>query len=218
MLTPGAQDLPNMTSTTKAILSSWSIDPGLALALSVSGLIYIRGWIILHRLTPALFRRWRLLSFLAGLVIFWLAVNSPLDALSSLLLSAHMVQHILLLMVVPPLLLLGFPVLPLLRGLPRSLARDGVAPFLHCMPLRKMACLLTAPAVCWVLMTINPMRLAYPRRIRTRAPLIRLAQSRACLFYKRSFAVLVAGRAPVPLSIALAAMVHTDLSPRGRPG
>src|SRR5258708_21143906 len=119
-----------MTSTAKAILSSWPIDPGLALALSISGLIYVRGWTILHRLAPALFPRWRLLSFLAGLVSFWLAVNSPLDALSALLLSAHMVQHILLLMVVPPLLLLGSPVLPLLRGLPRSFARYRPAPFL----------------------------------------------------------------------------------------
>src|SRR5882757_2028406 len=142
-----------MTSTTKAILSSWSIDPGLALVLSVSGLIYGRGWTILHRLTPALFPRWRLFSFLSGLVTFWLAVNSPLDALSGLLLSAHRVQHILLLMITPPLLLLGSPVLPLLRGLPRSLARDGIAPFLHWMALRKMAQLLTAPVACWILMT-----------------------------------------------------------------
>jgi len=94
-----------------------------------------------------------LLSFLAGLVSFWFAVNSPLDALSGLLLSAHMVQHILLLMVAPPLLLFGSPVVPLLRGLPRSLARDGIAPFLHWIPLRKMTRLLTAPAVCWILMT-----------------------------------------------------------------
>src|SRR5882724_7032878 len=142
-----------MTSTTKAILSSWSIDPGIALALSVSGLICFRGWTILHRLTPALFPRWRLLSFLAGMVTFWLAVNSPLDAFSGLLLSAHMVQHILLLMVVPPLLLLGSPFLPLLRGLPRPLARDGIAPFFHWVPLRRMAHLLMAPAVCWILMT-----------------------------------------------------------------
>jgi putative membrane protein len=34
------------------------------------------------------------------------------------LLRAHMVQHLLLMSVVPPLLLLGRPVVPLLRGLP----------------------------------------------------------------------------------------------------
>src|ERR1700722_13361488 len=144
-----------MTETTKVILSSWSIDPGLTLALSVSGLIYVRGWAILHRLTPALFQRWRLISFLAGLVAFWLAVNSPLDALSNLLLSAHMVQHVLLLMVVPPLLLLGSPFLPLLRGLPRSFAREGIAPFLRWTSLRSFAHRLMVPTTCWVLMTMT---------------------------------------------------------------
>src|SRR5580765_263136 len=126
-----------MTSATQAILSSWSVDPGVTLGLSASGLIYLRGWNILHRLTPALFPRWRLLSFFAGLVSFWLAISSPLDALAGLLLSAHMVQHLLLVMVIPPLILLGSPLLPLLRGLPRALAREGVAPFFHWMPLRK---------------------------------------------------------------------------------
>jgi cytochrome c oxidase assembly factor CtaG/ferredoxin len=100
-----------------------------------------------------LFPRWRLLSFFAGLVSFWLAVSSPLDALSGLLLSAHMVQHILLLMLTPPLLLLGSPLLPLLRGLPRAMARGGIAPFLHWKALRKTAHLLMAPSVCWALMT-----------------------------------------------------------------
>jgi cytochrome c oxidase assembly factor CtaG len=142
-----------MTSTVQAILSSWFADPALTLILAVTGFVYLRGWIILHRLTPALFQRWRLLSFLAGLTVFWLAVSSPLDALSNLLLSAHMVQHVLLLMVVPPLLLLGSPALPLLRGLPRTFAQDGIAPFLRWNPLRKFAHLLMAPAVCWVLMT-----------------------------------------------------------------
>jgi cytochrome c oxidase assembly factor CtaG/ferredoxin len=144
-----------MTSTTQAILSSWSAAPALTLVLSVSGLFYVRGWIILHRLTPALFQRWRLVSFLAGLIVFWLAVSSALDVLSNLLLSAHMVQHVLLLMVAPPLLLFGSPALPLLRGLPRTLARDGLAPFLRWTPLRKFAHLLMTPAVCWVLMTMT---------------------------------------------------------------
>jgi len=70
---------------------------------------------------------WRALAFLAGLGTVWLAIASPLDAFSGLLLSAHMVQHLLLMSVAPPLILLGAPFLPLLRGLPRKFARDGVA-------------------------------------------------------------------------------------------
>ena len=41
-----------------------------------------------------------------------------------------MVQHLLLMMVAPPLLLLGAPIVPLLRGLPRWAARDALGPFL----------------------------------------------------------------------------------------
>src|ERR1700722_15379832 len=128
-----------MTSAMQAILGSWSIDPALTLGLSICSLVYVRGWNILHRSTPALFPRRRLLSLFAGLACFWFAVNSPRAALSGLVLSAHMMQHILLLMVAPPLLAMGSPALPLLRGLPRSFARDGIAPFLHWQPLRNAA-------------------------------------------------------------------------------
>src|SRR4030095_15828438 len=141
-----------MTFATQAILSSWFVDPAVTVGLSAFGLVYFKGWIILHRLTPALFPRWRLLSFFAGLVSFWLAVCFPLDAVAGLLLSAPMVPHLLLLMVVAPLILLGSPVLPLLRGLPRALAREGIAPFFHWTPLRNAAHVLTAPLACWVVM------------------------------------------------------------------
>jgi cytochrome c oxidase assembly factor CtaG/ferredoxin len=144
-----------MTSTTQAILRSWPDTPGLTLILSVTGLVYLKGWLVLHRVSPALFGSWRLLSFLSGLMVLWLALSSPLETVSNLVLSAHMVQHVFLLMVVPPLLLLGSPILPLLRGLPRTLARDGIAPFLRWALLKRFAHRLTAPVVCWVLMTMT---------------------------------------------------------------
>ena len=49
-------------------------------------------------------------SFLAGVAILFLALSSPLDPLGdTYLFSAHMVQHLLLILVVPPLLVLGMP-------------------------------------------------------------------------------------------------------------
>jgi cytochrome c oxidase assembly factor CtaG len=141
-----------MTAAAQALLRSWSVDPVVTLGLTAAGLFYFKGWKIFHRLTPALFPRLRLVSFVAGLVTLWLALDSPLDAFADLLLSAHMVQHLLLLMVIPPLILLGFPFLPLLRGLPRGWAHEGIAPFLHWAPLRKVARVLTAPVVCWGVM------------------------------------------------------------------
>lgn len=53
---------------------------------------------------------WRPISFLTAVVILFLALLSPLDTLAdTYLFSAHMVQHLLLIVVVPPLMLLGLP-------------------------------------------------------------------------------------------------------------
>src|SRR5262245_1169308 len=144
-----------MSSVTQAIFLSWSIKPGLAFILVITSLIYLRGWLVLHRITPSRFPLWRLLSFVAGLAAFWFAIVSPLDSLSSLLLSAHMVQHMLLLFVAPPLVLLSAPFLPLLRGLPRTFARDGLGPFLVWQPLRRLGYAFTHPAVCWLAMAVT---------------------------------------------------------------
>jgi cytochrome c oxidase assembly factor CtaG len=144
-----------MSRVTQAVFLSWSPNPGLAFILVVTSVIYLRGWLVLHRVTPSRFPFWRLLAFVCGLAALWFAIASPLDSLSSLLLSAHMVQHLLLLSVAPPLVLLGSPLLPLLRGLPRTFARDGLGPFLVWPPLRKFASALTHPAVCWLAMAVT---------------------------------------------------------------
>ena len=49
-------------------------------------------------------------AFFAGIAVLFLALDSPLDTLGdTYLFSAHMVQHLLLILIVPPLLLLGMP-------------------------------------------------------------------------------------------------------------
>src|SRR5262249_35709097 len=66
---------------------------------------------------------WRSTSFLLGLLLIWVAAASPVAALDEQLLTIHMVQHLLLMTLAPPLIWLGEPVKPLVRGLPRQLAR-----------------------------------------------------------------------------------------------
>src|SRR5215467_5277448 len=144
-----------MSPTSQAILSSWSFDPVIVASLAVSAIIYLRGWLILHRPSPERFPAWRLSAFTGGLASLWIAVASPLDALSGFLLSAHMVQHLLLLSVAPPLILLGAPLLPLLRGLPRKVARDGVGPFLIWPALRRAGGTLTHPFSCLIITAIT---------------------------------------------------------------
>jgi putative membrane protein len=54
--------------------------------------------------------------FAAGLATIFIALLSPIDILADMLFLMHMTQHVLLIMVAPPLLLLGLPA-PLLRWL-----------------------------------------------------------------------------------------------------
>jgi putative membrane protein len=50
---------------------------------------------------------------LAGTIIFFLTLASPIDALADgYLFSAHMLQHLLLLLIIPPLILLSLPFAP----------------------------------------------------------------------------------------------------------
>ena len=143
-----------MSSVSQAILGSWSLDFRIVLGLAVVVILYFRGWLILHRTLPDRFPVWRLLAFVGGLVTVWLAIASPLDAFSGLLLSAHMVQHLLLMSVAPPLILLATPFLPLLRSLPRKFARDGVGPFLTWPALRHTGNTLIRPLNCWIIMAV----------------------------------------------------------------
>jgi cytochrome c oxidase assembly factor CtaG len=60
---------------------------------------------------------------MCGVLFLWIAVGSPLEAFDDELLCLHMVQHILLMAIAPPLILLGAPALPFLHGLPQPFVR-----------------------------------------------------------------------------------------------
>jgi cytochrome c oxidase assembly factor CtaG len=78
-----------------------------------------------------------------------------LDGFADVLLSAHMVQHLLLMSVVPPLLLLGWPVVPLLRGLPPWILRPVLGPLLRLAVLRRLGRWVTSPLVGWMAMNLT---------------------------------------------------------------
>ena len=61
-----------------------------------------------------------------------------------------MVQHLVLMMVAPPLLVYGAPTLPLLRGLPHVVCKRGLGPLLAWTVLRRLERLLTHPVLGWL--------------------------------------------------------------------
>ncbi|MBV8807474.1 MAG: cytochrome c oxidase assembly protein [Acidobacteriaceae bacterium] len=138
-----------MNPIANAALTSWAWKPLTTAILLSTALIYLRGWVRGRRLLrdPADWNR--LGAFVAGLGTLFLALESPLDSFDNLFLSAHMAQHLLLMMIAPPLILMGHPLVPTLRGLPRQFVKEGLGPFLTWRALRQFCDLLTAPVFSW---------------------------------------------------------------------
>ena len=138
-----------METISNAVLSSWELNPWILISTAIFGAIYARGWWHLHRRAPDRLGFSQLAAFFAGLITIVIALLSPLDAFAGWLLTIHMIQHLLLMMVAPPLILWGAPYLPLLSGLPRRFSINGVGPFLSSAVLRRIARFVSHPVFCW---------------------------------------------------------------------
>ena len=125
--------------------TAWNLDPLVLGGLAAVGLVHLRGRT--RPSTPT--GRRRAHAFTAAWWALVLALVSPLEAMSSALASAHMVQHVLLVLVAAPLLALAAPTATLLRGLPVGVAR-AVAP-LRRGPLGMLGRATTRPVVAWLL-------------------------------------------------------------------
>jgi cytochrome c oxidase assembly factor CtaG len=105
---------------------AWTLDPSVLVGVSALAILYLLAW-RRGRATGSPHRPGfgRMALFAAGLVTILVALVSPLDELGDQLLVMHMIQHILLLDIVPILLILGLtkvllrPVTRRLQGLER---------------------------------------------------------------------------------------------------
>ena len=119
-----------------ALLSSWEWRVEVLVVLVPLGLLYTIGWQRLRkRSTHVRFAtKRRLVAYWSGWALLVTALMSPLDRLGGQLFFMHMIQHLLLIMVAPPLLLLANPLPFLLWGLPaaqRRYAGRGLSQLLH---------------------------------------------------------------------------------------
>src|SRR5947209_2245144 len=130
-------------------LGAWSVQPAL-IYVALAAALYVVGS---RRMGAA--RRGpgdgrRVAAFFTGLLVIVLALDSPLDALADKLFWAHMLQHILLLTVAPPLILLGRPWPRMWRALPlgaRTALGRMIAQARWAAPIRALA----RPLPAWLL-------------------------------------------------------------------
>jgi putative membrane protein len=144
-----------MSPAVRAIFTDWEPDWFFTGTVLLFAVVYLRGWLAIRKTRATLFPDWRLVSFLLGVLVLWSSVASPLDGFADVLLSAHMTQHLLLMSVVPPLLLLGAPVVPLLRGSPRGFTRVVLGPVFRSQWLLQIGRFLTKPVVAWLAMNVT---------------------------------------------------------------
>src|ERR1700758_1264735 len=143
-----------MSPEVQAIFEDWSVPVFLTVSVLVCAILYTSGWVVIRDTRRTQFPAWRLFAFLLGLAVLWLAIGSPLDGFADALLSAHMVEHLLLMSFVPPLLLLGLPVVPLLRGVPRGILVTLLGPLFRMGWVRQLGYFLTLPLVAWLAMNL----------------------------------------------------------------
>ncbi len=146
------------------VASAWVWRPAVLIPLGALGVLYVRGWWRLGRVprTRGAAPAWRLAAYLAGLASVVLALCSPLELLSELSFTAHMVQHQLLLMMAPPLLLLAEPFPVTLWGLPPRLRRRVGATVARPGPVRSVLRTLTWMPVAGGLYTLTLWGWHYP--------------------------------------------------------
>jgi putative membrane protein len=135
---------------------AWNWDPLILLSLGLLTWLYGRG---LARLWKRVgvghkVRRWQAASYFGALGVIFIALLSPLDALSEELSSLHMVQHMLLMTVAAPLCILGGPTLVLAWGLPEWQTGRG-KPFLTFALRLLQAPVLWQPLLMWALFAVT---------------------------------------------------------------
>ena len=127
--------------------------PVALIVLAIAAVVYLRGWSELRSASTRTIEPWHAASFLFGLFAIWLALASRLALYDHHLLTVHMIQHLLLMSIAAPLILLGEPLVVLAHGLPAGLG-DAVGRTLSRTIVRRLGMAIVTPAWCWIAATM----------------------------------------------------------------
>jgi putative membrane protein len=136
---------------------AWDWRPVVLVSVGALAALYVGGWWRLRRSprTRGAAPGWRLAAYLVGLASIVVALCSPIELLAELSFTAHMVQHQLLMMMAPPLLLLAAPFPVILWALPPRLRRRVGALVVRPGPIRRTLRTLTGMPVAGVLYSVT---------------------------------------------------------------
>jgi cytochrome c oxidase assembly factor CtaG len=131
-----------------SFLFDWSFDPLVWLPAIVALIAWRYGVRKVAREHPGHpIARHRTVSWTLGVVALLVALDSGIERYDTTLFGVHMVQHLLLTLVAPPLLLYAGPITLLLQASSPGTRRRWILPVLHSRVLRS----LSFPVVAWIL-------------------------------------------------------------------
>jgi cytochrome c oxidase assembly factor CtaG len=133
------------------LLTRWTFDPLVVVAIAAAAWAYAGGLRRVRSSGRPFPRRW-VAAWFGGLGAIALALVSPIDAYADALLWVHMLQHLLLTLVAPPLLALGAPITLALRASRPTTRSRWVMPVLRSRPVAFLA----HPVVGWALFVGTP--------------------------------------------------------------
>ena len=131
-------------------LTVWNTNPLPSLLLLLTAYLYVTGLSRWRRPSHPV-NRWQKASFFSGLLVLFLALQSPIEPLAVHMFSVHQLQHVMLRMLGPVLILLGAPMTPMLRGLPSWALLGVVRPIVGNPAVRRSYDFITNPVLTTIL-------------------------------------------------------------------
>jgi putative membrane protein len=146
------------------LLASWQLDdPYAAVAFAIDA-VAVAWYLAAVRRLNRRGRSWpwqRTAAYLAGVAVLVLAVTSGLASYDDSVFTVHIVQHLLLMMVAPPLLALGAPITLAVQASGRRL-QTRLVHLLHSRPLRLLTFPLVAATLYYLSMYVELLTPVYP--------------------------------------------------------
>jgi putative copper resistance protein D len=128
------------------LLMAWSIEAHVILPLLAAALLYRWAARVVRREHPENpVPRYRIWSWYLGLLVIFIALESPIGTYDDTLFTDHMIQHLLLVMLAAPLLAIGAPITLILRVASHKSRTRFWLPLLHSRVVR----VLGFPVIAW---------------------------------------------------------------------
>ena len=151
----GHEHLPK-AETLVDFLRYWDSAPYIVIPIVLAASLYLVGrWRLGRRARYAPPGMLRDLFYLGGLLALTLALLSPIDVYAGDLFFMHMVQHLLLMMIAPPLLQLANPMSRILWAFPRAVRRSIGGTLNSAGVLRLALQGVTVPVIAWLVFVVT---------------------------------------------------------------